>query len=162
MKVVLFDKNIIVRIVSGSESDFEYHRDRGEGLTLENTFSGSVGQYIVTDGIEHPYRDSTKLDLCERHGSQTVIPNGLLKPILSSIDLSNETEEFNTWYDSLGDVDIDLTQDSCLIYSLSEPVKKVVKQAFGIIEVQDIVDRNPQYAYVAPTTTTTTTAAPAE
>lgn len=86
----------------------------------------------------------------------------MLKPLLGSLDLSNETEEFNTWYDSLGDVDIDLTQDSCLIYSLSEPVKNVVKQAFGIIEVQDVVDRNPQYAYVAPTTTTTTTQAPAE
>ena len=162
MKVVLFDKNIIVRVISDNESDFEYHRDRGEGLILENSFSGSVGQYIVAEGDVHPYRDSTKLDLCQRHGSQTVIPNGLLKPILNSLDLSNETEEFNTWYDSVGNGDIDLTDDSCLIYTLSEPVKKIVKQTFGIIEIQDIVDQNPQYAYVAPTTTTTTTQAPVE
>jgi len=161
MKYILFDNNIVVRVVQESESDFEYHRDRGEGKEVANNVSVSQGNYIDVNASPMVIRESTKQDLVERHGAQTVVPAALLKPLLSSLDLTGETEEFNTWFSELENIDVDTTDDNCLLYSMTEQNKNIVKNAFGIIEISDIIERNTQY-HAPEETTTTTTEAPAE
>lgn len=157
MKVILHDKNIVVRVVLETDSDYSYHDERGEGYTVANNFSVTAGNYVDNlDASSITAREATLQDYIDRQGSLSIMPGSLLKPFFVGIDITQESEDSIAAIAAIPNSDIDLLDADCFLYSLTDDTKRAVFNAFGIIDFQVVYDRNSQYHLVVETTTTTT------
>jgi len=163
MKVILQDKGIVVRVVLESESDYDYHNERGEGFTVANDFSVTAGNYVDITASPVTVREATINDFTNGHGCIRVIPASILKPYIVGLDTTQETEESLEAISSMANADVDVSDSDCFVHSLTDNVKNDIYRAFGFIDFNEVYNRNPQY-HLQPeeTTTTTTTEAPAE
>lgn len=157
MKVILHDRNIVVRVVLGSDSDFDYHDERGEGVTVANNFSVSAGNYVDTTTDPVTVREATIQDYIDRHGAISTVPGAILKPIFTGFDLTNESEDSITSINAIPDGDVDFSDPDCFVHSLSDSLKRAVYNAFGFVDFETVKGINPQYLEI---TTSTTTSAP--
>lgn len=145
MKVILHDRNIVCRVVLETDSDWSFWSDRGEGEKVANNLAVSKGQCLDFSSGTLVARDTTVMDMILNHSSQKLIPAAILVPLFGGIDSSLESDEVKNWISNLPNQDVDLTQDSCLIYSLSDYAKNLIFPKIGVVRVSDILERNFMY-----------------
>lgn len=148
--VLLQDNNIIFRIVTESDSDYQHHLYAGEGISVVKGFQASVGDYIDVSERNNPLvRPATVQDFIDHHGSVSGIKGYELKQMLSDIDLSVESEEFQNSTEALdGNSVVDLSDDECFLYGISEQNRSKVYNRFGVIDVNEVKERNRRYFLV--------------
>lgn len=148
--VLLQDNNIIFRIVTASDSDYQHHLDAGEGISVAEGFQASVGDYIDVSERNNPsVRPATAQDFIDHHGSASSIKGYELKQVLSDINISVESEEFQNSTEALdGNSVVDLSDDECFLYGISEQNRSKVYNCFGVIDVNEIKERNRKYLLV--------------
>jgi hypothetical protein len=142
MKIILANNHIVFRVVLSTDPDFDRFDNKDFGHTVANNFTVKVGDYISNYPEEAVVRESTKRDFIDNHGSQHTLIGGEIKNFLKSKDLTSESDEFKTWVSEITNTDLDISSDDCPLYLASDALYSSVKFAFGLVDVNSIIEAN--------------------
>jgi hypothetical protein len=145
MKVILYNKNIVIRVVTESDSDYDYHNDRGEGVTVANNVSVAAGNYVDVNVSPMLIREATKQDYVDCWGSLSLVPGSILKPFFLGLDITSETDDVQTAIANIPNGDVDFLDNDCFIYDLSDSLKALLFNSFGIIGFTEAYNASTQY-----------------